>query len=148
MYQDFMKGYLTLGHMALLRTPPPGHHFYIPHQFVLRPDSSTTKLRVVFGASSKTSTSIPLNDTLMVGATIQRELYSILARFRLHKYALMADICKIYREVNVAEEDRNFQRILWREKSTQIFSFFFFKCFAIYLLNLLPLDTNNKCIKS
>jgi len=25
---------------------------------------------------------------------------------------------------------------------------FLFLCFAIYLLNILPLDTNNKCIKS
>ncbi|XP_044248765.1 uncharacterized protein [Drosophila takahashii] len=119
MYQDFMKEYLALGHMSLLPTPPPGHHYYIPHQCVLRPESSSTKFRVVFDASSKTSTSVSLNETLMVGATIQRELYAILARFRLNKYALTADISKIYRQVNIAAENRDFQLILWREKSTQ-----------------------------
>ncbi|KAH8344540.1 hypothetical protein KR059_000207, partial [Drosophila kikkawai] len=119
MYHEFMREYLNLGHMSRLPTPPPGQHYYIPHQCVLRPDSSTTKLRVVFDASSKTSTSISLNETLMVGATIQRELYAILARFRLNKYALTSDISKMYRQVNVANEDRNFQLILWREKSTQ-----------------------------
>ncbi|XP_041449541.1 uncharacterized protein LOC121404266 [Drosophila obscura] len=117
MYMEFMKEYLNLGHMSLLPGTPPGHHYYIPHQCVLRPDSSTTKLRVVFDASCKTSTSISLNETLMVGATIQRELFATLARFRLNRFALTADISKMYRQVQVAEEDRNFQLILWREKA-------------------------------
>jgi len=116
MYQEFMKEYLTFGHMSLLPTPPPGHHYCIPHQCVLRPESSTTKMRVVFDASSNTSTSVSLNETLMVGPTIQRDLYAVLSRFRLKKYALTADISKMYRQVNVAEDDRYFQLILWREK--------------------------------
>jgi len=33
-------------------------------------------------------------------------------------------------------------------RQLRVYIFFFFICFAIYLLNLLPLDTNNKCIKS
>ncbi|GFV22270.1 integrase catalytic domain-containing protein, partial [Trichonephila clavipes] len=33
----------------------PNPHYYIPHQAVLRPGKSTTKLRVVFNASAKTS---------------------------------------------------------------------------------------------
>jgi hypothetical protein len=119
MYHDFMKEYLDLGHMSILKSTPLEQHYYIPHQCVLRPESSSTKLRVVFDASSKTSTAVSLNETLMVGPTIQRELYSILINFRLNKYAVTADISKMYRQINVSEKDRNFQLILWRENTSQ-----------------------------
>jgi len=56
----------------------------------------------------------------MVGATIQRELNAILARFRLCEYDISADISKMYRQVNVVAEDRNLQHILWGEKSTNV----------------------------
>ncbi|GFS49861.1 hypothetical protein TNIN_228811 [Trichonephila inaurata madagascariensis] len=36
----------------------PNPHNYIPHQAVIRPDKSTTKLRVVFNASAKTSNDV------------------------------------------------------------------------------------------
>ncbi|KAH8314943.1 hypothetical protein KR074_005690, partial [Drosophila pseudoananassae] len=81
MYVEFMEEYESLGHMSttsnnVLATP----HYVIPHQCVLRPQSTSTKLRVVFDASCKTSTHKCLNDLLMVGPTIQEELYSILLR--------------------------------------------------------------------
>ena len=56
MYTEFMKEYLYLKHMipvdnkVLLNS-----HYVIPHQVVLRPDSVTTKLRVVFDAFAKIS---------------------------------------------------------------------------------------------
>lgn len=52
-----MKDYLKAGHMKLiLRSEGENsHHYYIPYHYVLRPENSTTKLRVVFNASSRTS---------------------------------------------------------------------------------------------
>ncbi|KAH8318619.1 hypothetical protein KR067_003137, partial [Drosophila pandora] len=96
---EFMEEYESLCHMSpagndVLASP----HYVIPHQCVLRPQSTTTKLRVVFDASCKTSTQKCLNDLLMVGP-IQEELYSTLLRFRLNKLALIADIKKMYRQV-------------------------------------------------
>lgn len=112
----FLTEYLALGHMSatnneISKTP----HYFIPHQCVLRPQSASTKLRVVFDASSKTTTQIVLNEILMVGPTVQEELYSL--RFQLHKYALTAVIKKMYRQIIVRVEYRNFQLILWREHS-------------------------------
>lgn len=119
MYTQFMKKYLELGHMSATNNQiPPGPHYFIPHQCVLRPDSNTSKLRVVFDASCKTTSQKSLNDILMVGPTIQRELILSLIRFRLNRYALTADVEKMYRQVMVAEKDRNFQLVLWREKPT------------------------------
>ncbi|EDW26925.1 GL21036 [Drosophila persimilis] len=86
---------------------------------VLRPQSTYTKLRVVFDASSKTSSQVALNDILMVGPTIQEELYSTLLRFRLHRFALTADVKKMYRQVMVNEADRQFQLIVWRRDPSE-----------------------------
>ncbi|XP_055922514.1 uncharacterized protein LOC129953385 [Eupeodes corollae] len=115
-YSDFLKEYERLGHMSLVPNPNLDEdHYYLPHQYVLRPDSVSTKLRVVFDASCRTSSQISLNGILMVGPTIQDELLIILLRFRLYRYALTADIVKMYRQFLVHPSDRKFQFILWRE---------------------------------
>ncbi|KAH8346294.1 hypothetical protein KR084_005848, partial [Drosophila pseudotakahashii] len=119
MYLEFMEEYLSLGHMSPTDKIPSAPHYVIPHQCVLRPQSTSTKLRVVFDASCKSSTQISLNDILMVGPTIQDELYSTLLRFRLHRFALTADVKKMYRQVMVNEADRQFQPIVWRRDPSE-----------------------------
>ncbi|XP_055855988.1 uncharacterized protein LOC129919162 [Episyrphus balteatus] len=117
-YVDFMKEYEALGHMSLVTNPNLEQtHYYLPHQCVVRPDSVSTKLRVVFDASCRTSSQISLNGILMVGPTIQDELLITLLRFRLYRYALTADIVKMYRQVLVHPSQRSLQYILWRENS-------------------------------
>ncbi|GFV78772.1 integrase catalytic domain-containing protein [Trichonephila clavipes] len=65
-YRDFMQEYLTLGHMELVPKNDYAKReaYYLPHHAVLR-DSSTTKLRVVFDASAKSTSGYSLNDILM-----------------------------------------------------------------------------------
>lgn len=118
-YVDFMKEYETLGHMTLAKREHEDEGFYMPHHAVLKETSITTKLRVVFNGSSKTNNGISLNDTLMVGPKIQQDLFSVLVRFRTHKFVLSADITKMYRQVLVHHEDRKFQKILWRANETE-----------------------------
>ncbi|XP_065372316.1 uncharacterized protein LOC135964147 [Calliphora vicina] len=116
MYIDFMDEYIRLGHMSPVSfSCLNSSHYVIPHHPVLRPQSTTTKLRVVFDASCRTSTNISLNEALMVGPTIQQELIITILSFRLNKLALSADICKMYRQFLIDERDRNFQLILWRK---------------------------------
>ena len=96
---------------------------YLPHHFVLK-DSSTTKLRVVFDASAKTSSGVSLNDKLLVGPKLQDDLVPLLIRFRTHQVALCADVAKMYRQVRVCQEDADYQRIVWRENSSEQISDF------------------------
>ena len=98
--------------------------YVMPHHAVLKPDKSTTKLRVVFDASAATTSGKSLNDLLLVGPTIQQSLLSLVLRFRLHKYVLTADIEKMYRQVWVDEADRNLQCILWRNEPTDSIKMF------------------------
>ncbi|XP_033230028.1 uncharacterized protein LOC117181463 [Belonocnema kinseyi] len=88
--------------------------YYLPHQAVVRESSLTTKLRVVFDASAKTTTGISLNDILMVGPTIQDGIFTLIVRFRQHPFVLSSDIEKMYRQFWVYPEDRKYQKILWR----------------------------------
>ncbi|XP_041786603.1 uncharacterized protein LOC121601866 [Anopheles merus] len=71
--------------------------YYLPNHCIVRPDSTTTKLWVVFDASCVSDTGTSLNDALMIGPTIQDDLMSILLRFIMSKFALVADIEKMYR---------------------------------------------------
>lgn len=114
-YVEFMKEYERLGHMKEV-TPLkiPSSHYFIPHHCVLKPDSSTTKLRVVFDASAKSSSGKALNDILYAGPTVQSELLSILLRFRTHKYVFTADIEKMYRQIWMNPADQFHQMIVWR----------------------------------
>ncbi|XP_054083385.1 uncharacterized protein LOC128920327 [Zeugodacus cucurbitae] len=75
-YVDFMEEYESLGHMEALPNPNlEKPHYYIPHHCILKPNSTTTKLRVVFDASCRTTTQKSINDIQMVGPTIQNELH-------------------------------------------------------------------------
>ncbi len=112
-YNKFMSEYLQLEHMELVTSSEP-NHYYLPHHCVLKPDSSSTKLRVVFDGSAKASCGSSLNQHLMPGPVVQNDLFAILLRFRAHAYAISADITKMYRQVFVHPDDYKFQYIFWR----------------------------------
>lgn len=119
MYVEFMDEYLSLGHMSPYNKSLNGPNYFIPHHCVLRPQSTTTKIRVVFDASAQTSSNHSLNDILMVGPTIQQDLITTLFSFRLNKFALTADISKMYRQFRVDERDVKYQLILWRSNKEE-----------------------------
>ncbi|XP_060665603.1 uncharacterized protein LOC132797862 [Drosophila nasuta] len=119
-YVDFMKEYEALGHMKEMHTNEiTKARYFIPHHCVLKPESATTKLRVVFDASAVTSSGKSLNDLLHKGPTVQNSIFSILLRFRTHKYVFTADIEKMYRQIWIKPEDQYFQTIVWRNDPSE-----------------------------
>ncbi|XP_062704554.1 uncharacterized protein LOC134286876 [Aedes albopictus] len=116
-YHEFMDEYLRLGHMRRIADPPNDtiDHCYLPHHAIFKTSSTTTKTRVVFDASCRTASGQSLNDTLLVGPVVQEDLLSIVMRFRSKPIALVADIEKMYRQIEVHPEDQPLQRILWRK---------------------------------
>ncbi|XP_073816682.1 uncharacterized protein [Musca autumnalis] len=114
-YVNFMKEYSALNHMSLVTSlPKHTQTFFLHHHCVRKEDSTTTKLRVVFDGSAKTTTGVSLNDVLSAGPTIQPKLFDTLLRFRFFKVALSGDICKMYRCVRVSNPDNYLQCVLWR----------------------------------
>ncbi|XP_017470374.1 PREDICTED: uncharacterized protein LOC108362054 [Rhagoletis zephyria] len=117
-YSKFMQELIDMGHMELAE-PATTNVYYMPHHAVLKNTSETTKLRVVFNASMRTSSGNSLNDALMVGPQLQQDLFSVLTRFRTHRFGIIADVEKMYRQVYVAKQDTDYQRIVWRENPSQ-----------------------------
>ena len=121
-YQAFIREFLDVNHIEEVPPDqlncPPEKCFYLPHQCVFKEDSTTTKLRVIFDGSAKTTSGISINDAMMIGPVVQDDLFSIITRFRFYKIALSGDIEKMYRQVGLKEEDRDFHRLLWRDDSS------------------------------
>ncbi|XP_055622044.1 uncharacterized protein LOC129765659 [Toxorhynchites rutilus septentrionalis] len=116
-YSAFMREYEELGHMKAIaadENEDPNSAYYIPHHCVVKPSSTTTKLRVVFDGSTATSTGVAINDALMSGPTVQNDLTSILLNFRSFKHVFAVDIPKMFRQVRVLPPDTAYQRIIWR----------------------------------
>ena len=111
-YERVMNEYIALGHMSILRNETPGG-YYMPHHALIKTSSATTKVRVVFDASAKSTIGKSLNDNLLVGPTIQDKLFEHISKFRVHRYVITADIEKMYRQILIHPDDRQFQRLFW-----------------------------------
>lgn len=117
-YSDFINEYIKLEHARFipleLKNSNNDHKYFIPHHCVIRNDKLTTKLRVVFDASMKSSSGYSLNDLCLKGLVVQPELFDILCRFRTFQYTLVADLEKMFRQILINPEHRFLQNILWR----------------------------------
>ncbi|XP_063383605.1 uncharacterized protein LOC134669918 [Cydia fagiglandana] len=114
-YNDVLQEYLDLQHMKKVDDEERAENcVYLPHHAVVRDDKQTTRVRVVFHASCSGTNGVTLNDALLVGPTLQEDLRDILLRWRTHKIAYVADIIKMYRQIEVNDADTNYQRIVWR----------------------------------
>jgi len=75
-YHEFIREYAQLNHIT--KVPVNEIHgtlaYYIPHLAVIKKDSETTKLRVVFDASCKTTSGHSLNDFFKIGPNLQKDL--------------------------------------------------------------------------
>ena len=55
----------------------------------------------------------------MIGQPIQNDIFTLIVRFRTHKYALTANIKKMYRQSLVHPEDTKYQKILYHNTNVQ-----------------------------
>lgn len=114
-----MDEYELMNYMSIVTSKSKGQFDYLPHHPVIRDTSQTTKLRVVYNASSKTSTGISLNDCIPSGPALQSDLATVLSQWRSYLCVFVADIAKMYRQILVAESDWDYQRIVWRSSPNE-----------------------------
>ena len=105
------KGYVRKVHPDELDTRPG---WYLPHFPVIREDKQTTKVRIVFDSAARCK-GVCLNDAMLTGPKLQKDVLETLLRFRLKPVALVADIKEMFSQVVLAEKDRPYHRFLWRE---------------------------------
>ncbi|XP_048508863.1 uncharacterized protein LOC105691000 [Athalia rosae] len=87
LYTQFMQEYERAKHMIKLDDSSASRrpHYYLPHHGVLKPDSSTTKLRVVSNGSSASSTGYSVNDLMHAGPNLMLNIFDLLIRIRRHE---------------------------------------------------------------
>ncbi|XP_033254138.1 uncharacterized protein LOC117193495 [Drosophila miranda] len=121
-YVEFMEDYIQRGHMEVIPSSTvengPANHNYLAHHAVFKPDSTTTKCRVVFDGSGEDCNGSSLNSRLHIGPPIQRDLLGVCLRFRQHRYVFCTDIEKMFRGILVSEDHKHYQRIVWRKEET------------------------------
>lgn len=98
-YSAFLEEYHQLGHIKQIgpfEAPDLAPKYYLPHHAVIRDYSDTTRLRVVFNASCKTSSGKSLKNFLLIGSKLQTNLISVILQWRQYRYVLSADIAKMH----------------------------------------------------
>ncbi|KAK3709219.1 hypothetical protein QZH41_004583 [Actinostola sp. cb2023] len=116
-YVSFMKNIIDSGHAE--RVPSNevplanGKVWYIPHHGVYHP-KKPGKIRVVFDCSA-TYNGESLNRQLLQGPDLTNNLVGVLFRFRQEPIAFMCDIEKMFHQVKVNKECRDYLRFLWWE---------------------------------
>ncbi|XP_075151482.1 uncharacterized protein LOC142225579 [Haematobia irritans] len=116
-YDNVLTEYISLKHMSKVfpsNLYEDSKNYYLPHHAVIRPESVTTKVRVVFNASAPTSNGVSLNDLLYTGPILQNELITLILNWRFFRYVFNGDITKMYRQILVDPNQTSFQRILFR----------------------------------
>ncbi|GFQ65427.1 putative pao retrotransposon peptidase superfamily [Trichonephila clavata] len=87
--------------------------YFMPHQAVIRPEKETSRVRIVFDASSKGKNSKSLNDLLFSGPNLIPDLLHIILKFRKYEIAFCGDIEKAFLNISIAQEDRKYLKFLW-----------------------------------
>ena len=118
---------------------------YLPHRPVVRQQAKTTKVRIVYDASSKAGKgTASLNDCLHVGPSLNPLLYDILIRFRMGSIVLTADIEKAFLNIEVDKQDRDYLRFLWcpnpsdKDPNIEVYRF----CRVVFGVNSSPFLLN------
>lgn len=115
-YDSIIQEYIDLDHMRQVTPNNHSPNFYLPHHAVFKPDSTTTKVYVVFNASSKSTNEVSLNDTLYPGPVLQSDLTLQLLKWPFFKIVVNADITKMYRQIQVNPSHTPYQRNLFRNQ--------------------------------
>ena len=95
-----------------------GHTHYFSHHEVLRPDSKTAPVRIVFNSSANYM-GHGLNEYWAKGPDLLNSLLGVLVRFRENDTALMGDIKKMYHSVKTKPIEQHMHRFLWRDMDTR-----------------------------
>ena len=111
-YQKVIEQYLQKGYIRRVPDdePKPPNEWLLSHFTVIRPERSTTKVRIVFDASAQVKGK-SLNSEALPGPKLQANLVDTLVKFRKELIPLVGGISQMYHQLKL--RDRPFHRFLW-----------------------------------
>ena len=141
---SIVKDQLERGIIESVDTTKPvkvGEVHYLPSQVVTRQDALTTKIRIVFDASSK-SNGVCLNDTFHTGPSLTEQLYAVLIRFRGKKIGVIADVEKAFLAIGVDESQKDYLKyfMAFADEDPEIVVYRF--CSVVFGLSCSPFIMN------
>ena len=87
--------------------------------YVKKPTSTTTKLRVVTNSSIRRLGG-SLNSNLIMGPNILNQVANIIFKFSCHAFCLLTDLSKAYRSIHTSKETNNLRRFFWTDNNGQM----------------------------
>ena len=138
-YDAILREQISKGYIEVVNEDPPatkGVH-YINHHGVLKPESTTTPLRIVYDCSCKTQAGVSLNDCLEEGPPLQNNMLHLYLRFRLYPVGLLSDIEKAFHRIQLHSTEKDYFRFLFISDPTNPES-----TFKIYRFVVLPFGAN------
>lgn len=97
LYQEFMQGYIDINHIELIQEKSEENIYYKSHNCVIKPDSTSTKLRMVLDASSNTTTGVSLNDIMMNDPKLKKNLSDWMEKTQNHHDSRIYNKCPLER---------------------------------------------------
>lgn len=101
------------GHAERVEFSEDSGGYFMPHRGIARPGAVSSKLRIVFDASSAAAGQDSLNDRLAKGVDLNPRVSALLTAFRVGRVAAVGDLKKAFLQIRLRENDRNFLRFLW-----------------------------------
>ena len=113
-YCEIIEEYIKKGYLEYVDVKDDSNDcWYLPYFPVVRPNESTTKVRIVFDGTARYDGK-PFNNVIKPSPKLQHDLVDVLLRFRRYSMALVCDIPGMYVRIGVHPQDRPYQRVLWR----------------------------------
>ncbi|GFU98494.1 uncharacterized protein TNCV_3653251 [Trichonephila clavipes] len=128
-----MEEYQNLGHMIPLASNVKSPLYFLSHHGGINDNSFTTKLRLMFDGSFKSTNGNSLNNILLTGKKLQSDIFLTLLKFRFLPIAFSADIAKMYRQILISQDDVCFQQIFWRKSPEEQLGIFKLNTYVSYL---------------
>ncbi|XP_055612596.1 uncharacterized protein LOC129759214 [Uranotaenia lowii] len=91
----------------------PKKTWYLPLGVVTN-TKKPNKIRLIWDAAARTG-GTSLNDLLLKGPDLLISLMGVLLRFRQRNIAVCADLTEMFHQIRIRDEDKHFQRFLWRK---------------------------------
>ena len=113
-YHQQLMDFVHLGWMQEVKPGgSSGVDNYLPHLPVIRPEKTSSKLRIVFDASAKGPGGLCLNDCVEVGDNLYPDMLALVLRFGWNAIAWIGDVTKAFLQLELQHEDRSACKVLW-----------------------------------
>jgi len=114
-YQSVIDDYIEKGYIREVPKvePKPASEWFLPHFPEVRPEKSTTKVRIVFDGSAQQDGK-SLNTESLPGPKLQSDIVDVLVKFRKESFALVGDVSQMYHQLILRPDDRPLHRFLYR----------------------------------